>query len=185
MIIYRTKALTDNVIKNYVDVICNINPEQAKSLESINYILNEFKVKFNSMNPAEQLLNRRFSGNSIILYTDETYTGAIDINDGGNTNNYNAYKLPTFQKGHWEFNYFRDNCTNSLENGKFKALVFNKDKNEYELKEVTDKDIIELYNKIHSDNKSLIYGKYIVARFIFNNDKRIKFEGITFITNTY
>ena len=59
------------------------------------------------------------------------------------------------------------------------------DKNEYELKEVTDKDITELYNKIHSDNKSLIYGKYIVARFIFNNDKRIKFEGITFITNTY
>ena len=108
-IIYKTKALTDNVIKNYVDVICNINPEQAKSLESINYILNEFKVKFNSMNPAEQLLNRRFSGNSIILYTDETYTGAININDGGNTNNYNAYKLPTFQKGHWEFNYFRNN----------------------------------------------------------------------------
>lgn len=184
-IIYKTKVLTDNVIKNYVDIIYNINPEQAKSLESINYILNEFKVKFNSMNPAEQLLNRRFSGDSIILYTDETYTGAIDINDGGNTNNYNAYKLPTFQKGHWEFNYFRDNCANSLENGKFKALVFNKDKNEYELKEVTDKDITELYNKIHSDNKSLIYGKYIVARFIFNNDKRIKFEGITFITNTY
>ena len=41
------------------------------------------------------------------------------------------------------------------------------------------------YNKIHSDNKSLIYGRYIVARFIFNNDKRIKFEGVTFITNTY
>lgn len=121
----------------------------------------------------------------VLFYTDETYTGAIDINDGENTNNYNAYKLPTFQKGHWEFNYFRDNCTNSLENGKFKALVFNKNKNEYELKEVTDKDITELYNKIHSDNKSLIYGKYIVARFIFNNDKRIKFEGITFITNTY
>ena len=67
-----------------MDVICNINPEQAKSLESINYILNEFKVKFNSMNPAEQLLNRRFSGNSIILYTDETYTGAINIMKNAN-----------------------------------------------------------------------------------------------------
>ena len=41
------------------------------------------------------------------------------------------------------------------------------------------------YDKIHSDSKSLIYGRYIVARFIFNNDKRIKFEGVTFITNTY
>ena len=60
------------------------------------------------------------------------HSGAININDNGNTNKLNAYKVPSFQKGHWEFNYFRDNCTNSLENGKFKALVFNKNKNEYE-----------------------------------------------------
>ena len=137
------------------------------------------------MNPAEQLLNRRFSGNSIILYTDETYTGAININDGGNTNNYNAYKLPTFQKGHWEFNYFRNDTSKLLDNGSFKALVFDSEKNDYKLKEITDENIKNNYDKIHSDSKSLIYGRYIVARFIFNNDKRIKFEGVTFITNNY
>ena len=38
---------------------------------------------------------------------------------------------------------------------------------------------------LRSDNRSLIYGKYIVARFIFNNDKKIKLQNVTFITNTY
>lgn len=183
--IYTTKVLTDNTYKSYIDVIYNINPEQAKSLESIHYILNELKAKFNNMNPAEQLLNRRFSGNNIILYSDETYSGAIDIDDKGNTNKLNAYKLPTFQKGHWEFNYFRNDTSKLLENGSFKALVFDSNKKDYVLKEITDENIKDNYNKIHSDNKSLIYGRYIVARFIFNNDKRIKFEGVTFITNTY
>ena len=56
---------------------------------------------------------------------------------------------------------------------------------DYELKEITDENIKSNYDKIHSDSKSLIYGRYIVARFIFNNDKRIKFEGVTFITNNY
>lgn len=183
--IYITKPLTDYLYKSYIDVVYNINPEQAKSLESIHYILNELKAKFNNMNPAEQLLNRRFSGNNIILYSDETYSGAIDIDDKGNTNKLNAYKLPTFQKGHWEFNYFRNDTSKLLENGSFKALVFDSKKKDYVLKEITDENIKDNYNKIHSDNKSLIYGRYIVARFIFNNDKRIKFEGVTFITNTY
>lgn len=184
-IIYTTKKLTDTTYKNYIDIVYNINPEQAKSLESIHYILNDFAAKFNNMNAAEQLLNRRFSGNSIILYSDETYSGAIDINDTGNTNVFNAYKLPTFQKGHWEFNYFRNDTSKLLDNGSFKALVFDSNKNDYELKEITDENIKSNYDKIHSDNKSLIYGRYIVARFIFNNDKRIKFEGVTFITNNY
>lgn len=183
--IYTTKVLTDNIYKSYIDVVYNINPEQAKSLESIHYILNNFVAKFNNMNPAEQLLNRRFSGNSIILYSDETYSGAININDNGNTNKLNAYKVPSFQKGHWEFNYFRNDTSKLLENGSFKALVFDKNKEEYKLKEITDENIKENYDKIHSDNKSLIYGRYIVARFIFDNNKRIKFEGVTFITNTY
>ena len=137
------------------------------------------------MNAAEQLLNRRFSGNNIILYSDETYSGAININDNGNTNKINAYKVPSFQKGYREFNYFRNDTSKLLENGSFKALVFNSNKNDYELKEITDENIKNNYDKIHSDSKSLIYGRYIVARFIFNNDKRIKFEGVTFITNNY
>ena len=183
--IYKTRPLTDFLYKSYIDVIYNINPEQAKSLESIHYILNTFVAKFNNMNAAEQLLNRRFSGNNIILYSDETYSGAININDNGNTNKLNAYKVPSFQKGHWEFNYFRNDTSKLLENGSFKALVFDSNKNDYELKEITDENIKNNYDKIHSDSKSLIYGRYIVARFIFNNDKRIKFEGVTFITNTY
>ena len=38
-----------------------------------------------------------------------------------------------------------------------------------------------------SDNQSLIYGKYIVASFIFNNDtqKRIKLENVTFNLSKY
>lgn len=181
---YITKGLTDQTNKAYIDVICNINPEQAKSLESIHYVLNSFAAKFNNMNPAEQLLNRRFSGNSIILYSDETYTGAININDEGKTNQFDAYKLPTFQKGHWEFNYFRNDVNKVLENGSFVAIVYNPKTNAYERKLITDENIKDEYNKL-DDSKSLIYGRYIIARFIFNNDKRVKLEGVTFITNTY
>lgn len=182
--VYTTKPLSDKTYKSYIDVVCNVNPEQAKSLESIHYILNTLTAKFNNMNPAEQLLNRRFSGNSIILYSDETYTGAIDINDNGDTNAFNAYKLPTFQKGHWEFNYFRNDVNKLLDNGKFVAIVYNTKTHAYERKEITDENIKSEYNKL-DDSKSLIYGRYIVARFIFDNDRRIKFEEVTFITNNY
>lgn len=37
----------------------------------------------------------------------------------------------------------------------------------------------------HSDDMSLIYGKYIVVRFIFNNNVKVKFEGIDIQTNLY
>ena len=183
--VYTTKTLTDATYKNYIDIICNTNNESAKCLDSIQYILNNFTAKFNNMNPAEQLLNRRFSGDSIILYSDETYTGAININDYGNTNYLDNYKLPTFQKGHWEFNYFRNDVSRVLENGSFIAVYYDVASNSYKTKHISDEDIIKRFRDEAGDNKSLIYGRYIVARFIFNNDKRIKLEGVSFITNNY
>lgn len=180
---YVTKDLSDELIKNYVDVIHVATG--TENLDSINYILNEFKGKFNIMNPAEQMLNRRFSGDSIILYSDETYTGAIDINDEGNTNYLDNYKLPTFQKGHWEFNYFRNDVSRVIENGKYIAVYYDTTTNSYKTKEITDNEIKQWFKDNASDNQSLVYGKYIVARFIFNNDKRVKLEGVSFITNNY
>ncbi len=182
---YTTQPLTDNTIKNYIDVIYSVNSSETKVLESIHYILNELKDKFNINNPAEQLLNRRFSGNSIILYTDETYSGAIDINDHNKTNYLNEYKLPSFQKGYWSFNYFRNDVSRVIENGTFIAVYYNSSTKRYETREISDKELEQRFKDNPSDNKSLIYGKYIVARFIFDNDKRIKFEDVTFITNPY
>lgn len=182
---YTTQPLSDDIIKNYIDVIYCVDTSETKVLESIHYILNELKDKFNINNPAEQLLNRRFSGNSIIIYSDETYSGAININDEGKTNYLNEYKVPSFQKGYWSFNYFRNDVSRVIENGTFIAVYYDSETKTYKTRVISDEELKQRFKNNPADNESLIYGKYIVARFIFDNDKRVKFEDVTFITNPY
>ena len=152
--------LKSNILKCFVDVAFTNDYEIIKSLENISYTLNEIVNKTNIDNPMEEFLNRRFSGDSLEIYTDETSTGELDINTDNNTNKFNNYAYPYFEKGKWNLNYFRNKI---------------KDKPTTEEKE----------NRTYSDNHSLIYGKYFGIRFIFNNDKKIKFDTLDININAY
>lgn len=201
---YSKPSLNNKVVKNYIDIIFSVDPESTKSLEAIQYVLDEIIKPFGTINLAEQVFarkynnnNKRFSGDKLVLYSDETYSGELNINDNGDINKINNYKLPTFQKGHWEFNYFRNEIANRFTKEELQKVYTNipitKADGTTEVVTITVEDLINSIsttnknniNVFRSDNRSLIYGKYIVARFIFNNDKRIKLQNVTFITNNY
>lgn len=201
---YVKPDLNNKVIKNYVDIIYSRDVESTKSLESIQYILDVINKPFGTINLAEQAFARlenhkdgRYSGDYLVLYSDETYSGEIDINDKGDNNIMDNYKYPTFQKGHWEFNNFRNGGTQLINADELAKVYTNipyvDNKGNTIVATITLEDLYKSFGitstesgiVLRSDNRSLIYGKYIVARFIFNNDKKIKLQNVTFITNNY
>ena len=126
-----------------IDIIFNDEIEVPKVLNSINYVLSKFNHDDAVYLP--QILreydDRLFPGDYVKIYTDEVITDNIDVSDNKETiNAYDVYDKPKWEKGKWNLNYFRDVYHIKQENG----------------------DI--------SDEKSLVYGKYFVVRFIFNND---------------
>lgn len=195
-------------ICSYLDIIYNNDYNNSKSLESINYILNYFDNRYsldakNIYNVAEDGLRRRYAGYYLDVYTDETQAINLKLSDGSNDtdennkdsfNHYDDYKFAKFDKGSWNFNYFR-NGFNGGNNELSKTeliracnyIYYNPSTKQNEVHSITEEDLKNspLYK---SDNRSLIYGKYIVARFIFNNDDathRFKLENITFNTQQY
>lgn len=195
-------------ICSYLDVIYNNDYNNSKSLESINYILNYFDNRYslnakNIYNVAEDGLRRRYAGYYLDVYTDETQAINLKLSDGSNDtdennrntfNHYDDYKFAKFDKGSWNFNYFRNGFnrgnTELSETELVRAcnyIYYNPSTKQNEVHVITEEDLKKspLYK---SDNRSLIYGKYIVARFIFNNDDaihRFKLENITFNTQQY
>lgn len=195
-------------ICSYLDVIYNNDYNNSKSLESINYILNYFDNRYslnakNIYNVAEDGLRRRYAGYYLDVYTDETQAINLKLSDGSNDtdennrdtfNHYNNYKFAKFDKGSWNFNYFRNGFnrgnTELSETELVRAcnyIYYNPSTKQNEVHVITEEDLKKspLYK---SDNRSLIYGKYIVTRFIFNNDDaahRFKLENITFNIQPY
>lgn len=195
-------------ICSYLDVIYNNDYNNSKSLESINYILNYFDNRYslnakNIYNVAEDGLRRRYAGYYLDVYTDETQAINLKLSDGSNDtdennrdtfNHYNDYKFAKFDKGSWNFNYFRNGFnrgnTELSETELVRAcnyIYYNPSTKQNEVHAITEEDLKKspLYK---SDNRSLIYGKYIVTRFIFNNDDaahRFKLENITFNIQPY
>lgn len=195
-------------ICSYLDVIYNNDYNNSKSLESINYILNYFDNRYsldakNIYNVAEDGLRRRYAGYYLDVYTDETQAINLKLSDGSNDtdennkdafNHYDDYKFAKFDKGSWNFNYFRNGfnrSNNELSKDELARacnyIYYNPSTKQNEVHTITEEDLKKspLYK---SDNRSLIYGKYIVARFIFNNDDathRFKLENITFNTQQY
>lgn len=195
-------------ICSYLDVIYNNDYNNSKSLESINYILNYFDNRYslnakNIYNVAEDGLRRRYAGYYLDVYTDETQTINLKLSDGSNDtdennkdsfNHYDDYKFAKFDKGSWNFNYFRNGFNggnNELSKDELARacnyIYYNPSTKQNEVHAITEEDLKNspLYK---SDNRSLIYGKYIVARFIFNNDDaahRFKLENITFNIQQY
>lgn len=195
-------------ICSYLDVIYNNDYNNSKSLESINYILNYFDNRYslntkNIYNVAEDGLRRRYAGYYLDVYTDETQAINLKLSDGSNDtdennrntfNHYDDYKFTKFDKGSWNFNYFRNGFnrgnTELSETELVRAcnyIYYNPSTKQNEVHVITEEDLKKspLYK---SDNRSLIYGKYIVTRFIFNNDNaanRFKLENITFNIQPY
>ena len=195
-------------ICSYLDIIYNNDYNNSKSLESINYILNYFDNRYslddkNIYNVAEDSLRRRYAGYYLDVYTDETQAINLKLSDGSNDtdennrdtfNHYDDYKFAKFDKGSWNFNYFRNGFNggnNELSETELvracNYIYYNPSTKQNEVHTITEEDLKKspLYK---SDNRSLIYGKYIVARFIFNNDSaahRFKLENITFNIQPY
>lgn len=195
-------------ICSYLDVIYNNDYNNSKSLESINYILNYFDNRYsldakNIYNVAEDGLRRRYAGYYLDVYSDETQAINLKLSDSSNDtdennedsfNHYDDYKFAKFDKGSWNFNYFRNGFNggnNKLSETELvracNYIYYNPSTKQNEVYAITEEDLKKspLYK---SDNRSLIYGKYIVARFIFNNDTaehRFKLENITFNTSAY
>lgn len=195
-------------ICSYLDIIYNNDYNNSKSLESINYILSYFDNRYsldtkNIYNVAEDGLRRRYAGYYLDVYTDETQAINLKLSGGSNDtdknnkdtfNHYDDYKFAKFDKGSWNFNYFRNGFNggnNELSETELvracNYIYYNPSIKQNEVHVITEEDLKKspLYK---SDNRSLIYGKYIVARFIFNNDDaahRFKLENITFNIQPY
>ena len=147
----------NNNVDRYIDIIINDNYEVIKVLENISYIVNNIVDNFDIVtlkNIVEQNLNRRFSGDKLYIYTDETCTEELNVNCDDGHNKLNDYKYPYWNKGKWNFNYFRNTIATATK-------------------------------PTNSDNQSVIYGKYFVIRFIFNNNRRFKLESVELKINIY
>ena len=126
-----------------IDIIFNEGFEVPKVLNSINYVLSKFN--HNDAVYLPQILreydDRLFPGDYIKIYTDEVITDVINVKDTKqNVNDYETYTKPKWEKGKWNLNYFRDIHHVNEEIG------------------------------YTSDQESLVFGKYFVVRFIFEND---------------
>lgn len=140
---------------SYFDIISNNDYELPKILTSINYILNSVNSNFDLINKVEENLDRRYSGYKCKIYNEENDTGILDISTH-DVKNYNSININprAYKYPYWN-------------KGKWN---FNYIRNDISI------------NK-SSDKSAIFYGKYFVARFIFDNKTKYKFENIDFITN--
>lgn len=173
--------------KAYVDVLVNANYGDPKVLEHISYSL----YKLNHARGLFETTDRitPYSGDYIILYSDQTYSSLLSLETDPNVvNKLKDYQHPYYDKGRWNFNYFRNNIDTpdkelSIE-GQTTIVEYDEKLGKYIAKNVSIASIKRQLSLITTE-KSLIYGKYIVARFIFNNDKKIRLESVEFNLNNY
>lgn len=155
------ESIEDNIIPSTIDIICNNRYELINVLEYVNWI-SHLSREFHTGGAIEMGEENRenYCGDYIRVYSDQTYTPLLSIgnNDEGvldpNSVLNGGYKKPSFNAGIWTFNYLRN---------------------------IKPEDIPD--TRI-SDKASLIYGKYFVVRFLFNN-RFFKLENIIFNTNNY
>lgn len=122
---------------------------------------------------AEENLNRNYPGCELRIYTDSSATPLMSISPKSNDysiSNPESYKLPRYNLGKWSLNYFR----NILDTTNLFGYL-----NSYDDGRRTAPQSPQYI----SDESSLIYGKYFVARFIFDITDDFKFENLSFNTN--
>lgn len=155
----------EDSVGSCIDVIVNDNYEIIKYLSHIHWICSNINnyVGENPYNAAEELISN-YGGDSIRVYSDQTWSDLLPIDTEQNTqqiNSANSYQYPRYNNGVWTMNYFRD----------IKNAV---------------RDIKNADSNYSSDDMSLIHGKYIVVRFIFGaNRKNFKFENLNINFKNY
>ena len=170
---------------SYIDIIFNANYSTIKVLESINYSL--YKEAINKCIYEDSDVDSIYSGDEVIIYSDSTYSGILDIKNGTDFNNIKQSKLPYYYKGQWYLNYFRNKLSNKddIQEINTNFIYYDTAKQKYIVGNTNDNNHrYELFNKDINDERRLIYGKYIVVRFIFNT-KDFILENISFTTNPY
>lgn len=163
-----------------VIVIFPAGDDNCMALNSISYVCGKYKHKL--------LKNYEFTPkdgiktyvNALQIYSDQTETDIMNVedirrdntemkryHDRLNANAISGYMKPIYEVGYWFANYFRNRLNN-------KPLYTEK---------TVDKYGSTLANL--SDNKSLIYGKWIAIKLEFIKDNRIKFDSININTSKY
>ena len=178
-----------------VDIIVNTEYEVIKVLNYMNWICSEIRDYGKQANEcSEEILNRRYSGTKLRIYSDATKTSLFDlvrpdgnqkisneqrnIDANGNISpNLRNWQYPQYNCGVWSMNYFRDiQNTDDIfdymdaENGLIGEVGYSG------TSETTDLRPFITRQNLTQEN-SLLYGKYFVVRFIFNN-KNFKLENI-------
>ena len=176
------------------DIIFNPNYNIPKVLDSISWVheLISRHILDNS-HPAElELVNDSIDKRVddltdmfIDIYTDSTDSGLLTIkptklNDVADVNNPNGYKYPFYDKGVWNYSYFRNNITIPVTEQELVALAEKYHVNVERLKNVY-KAIVKNGSMVYrsSDLRSLIYGKYIAVRFVYKNNEKLKFDNLS------
>jgi len=171
-----------------IDIVCNYDYEKIKQLESIVYSLYQLGAFVPSKYQANNVDTIPYPGYKILIYSDDCATEENDISDmtngkeletGTRPNNkldIDSYKYPTLDRGMWHYNYFRNIKSDVVVNGKLHTDEKNNGGHTLHV------DANALYG-YSSDNNSLIYGKYIVIRFIIPNNVNFRLETLQFNIN--
>lgn len=186
----------NGVFASYVDIIVNNAYETTKCIESINYILNTIDKSLGMFDNVDRY--KKYSGNALTVYSDSCYSGLLDIYvDNKNINVMNNYKYPFYNKGTWNINYFRNRLSandlnvNNVE--ELKTTIVAQDENgnfitkEISMEELRKQQALKKTDDEikGSDNKSIIYGKYIVVRLIIDRRKDFMLETLNINLNQY
>lgn len=194
-----------------VDVIFNHNYEQPKVLNSLRWIVDRIDLygalphdklaEYVSDNQTNDIIDiKKYPGYKLRVYTDSTDTQNINlVGTHPVINKMDDYKVPHYEKGVWYFNYFR-NYLNDValvqDIHRWYALIKDTELVKY-IPLDQNGTYAATYDKLtsaqkaklqqikasmsFSDNRSLIYGKYFVVRFIFDmgtENKPFKLENV-------
>lgn len=194
-----------------IDIIFNHNYEQPKVLNSLRWIVDRIDLygalphdklaEYVSDNQTNDIVDiKKYPGYKLRVYTDSTDTQNINlIGTHPVINKMDDYKVPHYEKGVWYFNYFR-NYLNDValvqDIHRWYALIKDTELVKYipldqngtyaaTYDELTSAQKAKLQqikaSMSFSDNRSLIYGKYFVVRFIFDmgtENKPFKLENV-------
>lgn len=175
--------ILSNHYDSIIDIIYNDNYESIKTLNAINWcsgeILESFEeVKYDieaypshvtTLKMAEDIIST-LPCKAIRVYTDSCITPLNTFHFRSNDfsiNNTNSYKYPRFNNGFWTFNYFRNI---QLVGDPFDYLGVIDGKLKYDDGRRRQPQIADYL----SDDNSLVIGKYIVTRFIFDNEFKLE-----------
>ena len=144
-----------NSYDSLIDIINNVNYEEVKTLNAINWCGNKVKSEFRNVDTSDDVtlnmveeVNTTVPCKYIRIYSDTCMSDLLPCTARSNDKSISsiAYtKYPFYNQGTWSFNYFR-NILNS-KNHK---------------------------NPLSGDNNSLIEGKYFVVRFVFDSDFKLE-----------